>query len=110
MWPQVINAAVTATNIDHKAGEIVTGQMAVTGWYPGPSIQYSARWNAEKVLKGSPMEEWDPQWNTTWALKDDSWTQVGFEEARRLKAEKRRSNGEEEGKKIEGKGKVWDLG
>lgn len=102
-----MNAAITASNIVHKVGEVVPGQTAVTCWSPAPGIQYSARWNAEKVLNGSSIEEWDAQWNSTWAMKNDTWTQVDFEEAKRLEAEVKSGSGEEE-KKTKGKGKVWN--
>ena len=101
VWPQVISAAISETNIEHPLGEIVTGDMALTDWYPGPGLQYSAWWNAEKVLSGSPMEECDPRWNTTWAMKNETWTQVGFEEAKELEAESM-SDGGEGGKKKRG--------
>lgn len=95
VWPQLITAAITETNIEHPLGEIVTGAMSVTEWYPGPGLQYSARLNAEKVLNGSSMEEWVPQWNSTWALKNETWTRMGIEEAKKLEAETK-SNGEAE--------------
>lgn len=40
-----------------------------------------------EVLNGSSREEWVPQWNSTWALKNETWTQMGIEEARELEAE-----------------------
>ena len=99
VWPQLASAAITESNIDHPAGEAVTGGEEVIGWRPGPSLQYSARLNAEKAIRGSPMEEWEPQWNTTWALKDDTWTMVDFDEAKELLAETghdaERKNGDE---------------
>ncbi|CAF9908545.1 MAG: hypothetical protein ALECFALPRED_004670 [Alectoria fallacina] len=103
VWPQLITAAITETNIEHPLGEIVTGDMAVTAWYPGPGLQYSARLNADKVLHGSSMEEWDPQWNSTWALKNETWTQVEFEEAKQLEAEIK-SGGEEKN----GRRNIWE--
>ena len=99
VWPQLITAAITRTNIEHPLDEIVTGEMVVTEWSPGPGLQYSARENAEKVLSGSSsMEEWDLQWNSTWAMKDDSWSQVSFEEAKKLEAERKSYGKEKEGK------------
>ena len=47
------------------------------------------------------MEEWEPGWNSTWALKNESWTLMGFDEARELQ---KASEEEKEGKK----GKFWD--
>ena len=59
----------------------------MTEWHPGPGLQYSARLNAEKVLNGSSMEEWVSQWNSTWVLKNETWTQMGIEDAMKLEAE-----------------------
>ena len=111
-----MSAAITETNIDHKFGESVTGAMPVTDWYPGPGLQYSAWWNAEKVLNGSPMEEWEPGWNSTWALKNETWTLMDFEEAKALKVgsksvsdeEEEEEEDEEKKKNDEGKSKFWD--
>lgn len=86
VWPQVITAAITQTNIDHPPGEIVTGGDTVTEWSPGPALQYSARLNAEKVFRGFPMEKWEPHWESTWAMKNETWSQVDFEEAKILEA------------------------
>lgn len=102
VWPQLITAAITETNIEHPLGEIVTGETVVAGWQPGPGLQYSARLNAEKVLGGSSMEEWESQWNSTWRLKNETWTQMGFEEARKLEA-KTKAVAEEE----KSKGSFW---
>ena len=85
----------------------MTGDVELTDWYPGPGLQYSAWWNAERVLDGLPMEEWDPRWNTTWALKNETWTQVGFEEAKKLEAESK-SDGADWERKRRGKGKFWE--
>ena len=47
------------------------------------------------------MEEWEPGWNSTWALKNESWTLMGFDEARELRKE---SEKVKEGKK----GNFWE--
>lgn len=87
VWPQLVTAAITKTNIEHPLGEIVTEEMTVTEWFPGPGLQYSARLNAQKALNGSSMEEWHPQWNSNWVMKNDTWTMVDLEEAKKLEAE-----------------------
>ena len=102
VWPQLVTAAITETNIDHPLDEIASGGTGVTEWHPGPGLQYSARWNAQKVLGGSRMEEWEPQWNSTWALKNGNWTQMGFEEAGRLEAEDKAAS-----EKEKEKGRFW---
>ena len=48
------------------------------------------------------MEEWEPGWKSTWALKNENWTLMGLDEARELRKE--REEEEKEGKK----GKFWD--
>lgn len=98
VWPQVITAAVTQTNIEHPLGEIVTGDAEVTDWSPGPALQYSARLNAQKVFRGSPMEKWEPRWDSTWALKNETWTQMSFREAKELEAKAKAEEEEEKEK------------
>ena len=46
VWPQLITAAITKTNIEHPFGEIVTGAMEVTEWHPGPGCTLSFLSNA----------------------------------------------------------------
>ena len=48
------------------------------------------------------MEEWEPGWNSTWALKNETWTLMGFDEARDL--QKASEDEEKEGQK----GKFWN--
>lgn len=49
-------------------------------------------------MKGARMEEWEPRWNSTWALKNESWSLMGFEEARALtEGERGREGGGKEG-------------
>ena len=101
MWPRIISAAITKGNIEHPLSETANAGVELVSeeWSPGPGLQYSARWNKDKVLNGSPMEEWEPRWNTTWAMKNETWSRVSFEEAKKLEAES-----ESNSKKIE-KGK-----
>lgn len=87
VWPQPVSAANTETNIDHPLGEIVTGEGPVSEWRPGPGLQYSARLNAAKVLNGSPVAEWDSQWDSTRALKNGTWSLMSVEDAKGLEAE-----------------------
>lgn len=61
VWPQVITAAPSESNIKHKAGETAPGadvedpSKEVTA---GPSIKYSARRNARIVQKGLGPDKW----------------------------------------------------
>lgn len=88
VWPQVITAAVSHSNIEHPNGEIATGVdpdnkevIAVAG----PGLQYSARINAAIVKQyGHSPEHWHPEWNSTWAMVRDEWKEVSFDEAREL--------------------------
>ena len=82
VWPQVITGAITKTNIEHPPGEIARGD--TDDWIPGPGLRNSARFNAERVFKGSPVEEWYSEWNSTWVMKNETWTNVDLDEARDL--------------------------
>ena len=81
VWPQVITAAATKSNIEHPTDEVANsgGEFNV-----GPALQYSARKNAAKIINGSADDEWEAQWNYTWREKDGMWRQVDFQEAKRL--------------------------
>ncbi|KAK4694947.1 hypothetical protein P7C71_g2714, partial [Lecanoromycetidae sp. Uapishka_2] len=83
VWPQVITAAATKSNIEHTEGEV-----AGAGWKEdasaGPALQYSARVNSQTVLKGLGREDWKPEWNSTWTMKNGNWTLVTFKEAKIL--------------------------
>lgn len=86
VWPQVMTAASTASNIAHGDGAVTSNANDAS---PGPALQYSARFNSKLVLDGGTRADWIPQWNTTWAMKDGEWSLVSFEEAEALaKAEK----------------------
>ncbi len=85
VYPQVITAAESDSNIDHVEGE-VAGQGGVAEEVlvrPGPAIQYSARVNAEAAMQGLGIESWRAEWNSTWAMVDDEWKEISFEEARK---------------------------
>ena len=77
VWPQVMLAADTKSNIDHfhagriaKEGEMENQPIVVK---PGPSIQYSAWMNAERILAmGEEREEWVPEWKGTWVERNGS--------------------------------------
>ncbi|KAK4690798.1 hypothetical protein P7C71_g6073, partial [Lecanoromycetidae sp. Uapishka_2] len=81
IWPQAMSAASTASNIAHGAGSITSYAKDAS---PGPALQYSARVNSKLVLNGGSREDWIPQWDTTWAMKDGEWSLVSFEEAEAL--------------------------
>lgn len=61
VWPQVITAAPSESNIKHKPGETAPGadvedpSKDVTA---GPSLKYSARRNAKIVHKGLGRDKW----------------------------------------------------
>lgn len=85
VWPQVITAASSHSNIEHPDGEVADWrEQEKVEVHAGPALQYSARVNAEVVQKGLGKEDWIPEWNTTWALVHDEWKEVSFEEAKEL--------------------------
>ncbi len=85
VWPQIITAASSHSNINHGDGAVAGGQdIDVAEVHAGPALQYSARINAEVVKKGLGQENWHPEWNTTWAMVHDEWTVVSFQEAKDL--------------------------
>lgn len=65
VWPQVITAAPSESNIQHPKGEQAPGT-AVDGLdhgiTVGPAIQYSARRNADALLKGLGRNKWVKEW------------------------------------------------
>ena len=81
VWPQVITAAATKSNIQHPTNEIPNNLAEIN---VGPALQYSARKNAAEVMNGSAEDEWEAQWNYTWREKGGMWRQVDFEEAKGL--------------------------
>ncbi|KAG8525285.1 uncharacterized protein KY384_008929 [Bacidia gigantensis] len=80
VWPQVITACQSDSNIAHSgAGDIVNtpddgdGPSDVKA---GPALQFSARKNAERIMRdGKGRDDWKSQWDTMWApgepLKED---------------------------------------
>ena len=85
VWPQVITAASSHSNIEHPDGEVApSSQVETVEVHAGPGLQYSARINAAVVRQGLGEESWIPEWNTTWALVHDEWKEVSFEEAKEL--------------------------
>jgi len=88
VYPQVITAAQSHSNIEHVDGEIasfeaIEEEVLVRA---GPAIQYSARINAEAARKGLGIESWVAEWNSTWAMVDDEWTEITFEEQKEMEA------------------------
>ena len=61
IWPQVMTAAPSESNIKHKAGETAPGADKVDPSEEvsaGPSIQFSARRNARIIQKGLGRDKW----------------------------------------------------
>ena len=85
VWPQVITAAASHSNIQHPDGEVAPGQDDDEAIHPGPALQYSARVNAQKAMQGLGQEHWKPEWNFTWVMKNNDWTLVTFEEHKVIK-------------------------
>lgn len=81
VWPQVITAASTKSNIEHPDGE-VAGSGYKEEASPGPALQYSARVNSQAVIQGFGEDHWKPEWNSTWAMKNGNWSLVSFQEAK----------------------------
>ena len=81
VYPQVFTASPSKSNFDRGGEHDAPGQnqehdMIVSG----PGLQYSARVNSETVLKGLGREHWWAEWNSTWAVVNDTWSQVSFDE------------------------------
>ena len=71
IWPQIITATSTKSNIDHDQGGAKPGDLGELEEEvkPGPGLQFSARVNARGVLeKGWGSERWKAQWDTSWAV------------------------------------------
>lgn len=65
VWPQVITAAPSESNIKHPAAEQAPGTAVDgldNGLTAGPAIQYSSRRNADNLLKGLGREKWVKEW------------------------------------------------
>ncbi len=93
VWPQVITAASSHSNIEHPHGEVAPASIVETvEVHAGPGLQYSARINAEVVQKGLGKESWIPEWNSTWAMVHNEWKEVSFKEAKELEEVQRWEN------------------
>lgn len=64
VWPQVITAAPSQSNIKHPEGEKAPGSTDEkdNGITPGPALQFSARRNAELASKGVGQDMWLKEW------------------------------------------------
>lgn len=65
VWPQVITAAPSESNIKHPEAEQAPGTAVdgnETGITAGPAIEYSARRNADILLKGLGRNQWVKEW------------------------------------------------
>lgn len=64
VWPQVITAAPSQSNIKHPDGEKAPGSTDEkdNGITPGPALQFSARRNAELASKGVGQDKWFKEW------------------------------------------------
>jgi len=86
VWPQIITAAHTESNIDHTGngmfgGSSVDHEKKLPHVSPGPGLQFSARVNAKGVLeKGVGPSDWFPQWNTSWGEINGTWGMVEMNE------------------------------
>ena len=76
VWPQIMTAADTKSNIDHDRNDEVAEKLdneplVITA---GPALQYSAWRNAKHIIdEGAGREGWIPEWNGSWGIKDGSW-------------------------------------
>lgn len=86
VWPQIITAAETASNIDHSASEDgddgspeAEGEAEAPKVEAGPALQYSARVNAHQILRAGgyvPKKQLLGEWDTAWAsnpAKNGTW-------------------------------------
>lgn len=94
VYPQVITAAQSHSNIEHAEGETASNEVATEEVLvrAGPAIQYSARINAEVAKKGLGKESWHAEWNSTWAMIHDEWNEISFEEAKEMEELARMEN------------------
>ncbi|MCJ1457173.1 hypothetical protein MMC28_007540 [Mycoblastus sanguinarius] len=94
VWPQVITAASTKSNIEHPEGEIAAYESDEVVVQPGPALQYSARVNADQVIsKGLGRESWVAEWNSTWTMFNSTWTQVDFDDTEEMRNWEKVKNG-----------------
>lgn len=84
VWPQIMTAAETKSNIDHNGDEDVTkagdhdDRPVIV--HPGPAIQYSAWRNARQIIdKGVGSADWIAEWYGSWAVKNGDWEFISTE-------------------------------
>lgn len=113
VWPQVITAAETKSNIDHSAEEDHNESSEESEPEPppeveaGPALQYSARVNSHQILQAGghvPKKDWKGEWDTCWGVnpaKNGTWDlmrinrtsgEVIFEERKAKVEEEEKSN------------------
>ena len=80
VWPQVFTASGSASNIERPEEDLVPAAENPDEIVPGPTLQYSARVNAKAILRGLGRDRWHPEWNSTWAMVNDTWSLVAFDE------------------------------
>ena len=112
IWPQLVTSSPTESNIKHTgAGDTV--QVADDGdserWVgdvrAGPGIQFSARVNAEPILReGKNNTEWKAAWDTMWASSE--WEEEGGKKDSKLKGKQKGNGGD--GDKNAGEDKKGD--
>ena len=80
VWPQVVTAANTKSNIDHSgSGDQTSEDPGDKKVEAGPAIQYSARVNSQQILKAGgyvPRKDWLGEWDTCWGVnptKNGTW-------------------------------------
>ena len=97
VWPQIVTAAGSRSNIEHPENETADLESQVDEAFsvpPGPALQYSARVNADQVIsKGLGRASWIAQWNSTWVMINSTWTLVSFDDADLLKKGEKMKNG-----------------
>ena len=81
VWPQVITAALTASNIDHSGeGDSAGGSgenVKEAHPLPGPALQFSARVNAKGLLEeGKGWEDWKAEWDAMFWDREGEWAEV----------------------------------
>lgn len=77
VWPQIISAAETKSNIDHGEGDDIKALKPIVK--AGPALQYSARVNSLQIMKAGgyvPKQQWVGEWDTAWGInpvKNGTW-------------------------------------
>ena len=93
VWPQVITAASSHSNIEHPDGEVAPANLEeAVEVHAGPGLQYSARINAAVAQKGLGSESWHPEWNYTFAMVNDEWKEISFKDLEELREVQRWEN------------------